>query len=374
MSIFKIMLEDNNSIVFDSSKIKFYYNNDELRFNEMEYTKKRKRIAISLGFSCNMKCEYCIQSKKEKKRKTSAVELDKIVSDLIEKENFETSRIEFWGGEPLLYKDEITYIITKLKNYIDKSKLSFLIITNGILLDLEFVKYCKENNISVVLSHDATNQEIRGVDPLDDVEVVKAIKWLIDNNNDSFSINTVLTKENLNTKDRLEYFYEKLDRRNFHHSGEGFVYNSNYIIDNEQSELTHNILKDLFSGSGTQYGFYQNEIKYFMRLVNSDKTINDINTKCGIENKDNYRVISSDGKILSCHNFNYTFDVLGLHDREYCKDCMVSSLCKGGCPAIPKGSDMFTENCKNMYQVYSAIFRYCIYILTGKQAVGIEQI
>ena len=43
--------------------------------------------------------------------------------------------IEFWGGEPLLYLDEIKYIVENLK----VKPLVFSIVTNGTLINIDFI-------------------------------------------------------------------------------------------------------------------------------------------------------------------------------------------------------------------------------------------
>jgi uncharacterized protein len=360
---FKINLTDTNGnfdyIVYDQESNVFIKNNEILKFNDIDYEKQKKKVAISLGFSCNMKCSYCIQSK-TKKEKMNISELDIIIKDLME-EDLKDCRIEFWGGEPLLYMDEIRYIVSKLGN------TEYLVITNGTLLTVELAKFFVDNNFSCVLSHDGTHQDIRGIDPLKNKKVIEAIAYIRKHTPERFSVNTVLTYDNLDTGKRLDFFNNSLgDIDNLNHSGEGLVYNSNFILKNEKDldDLHNKVYFDLLNGDGLRYGNYVSTIKNFMNIINKSLHLSKITTKCGIENKNYYKVVSS-GKQLTCHNFDYNFDILGLHDRDKCKDCLVASLCKGGCPAIPNNSTMFEENCKTSYAFYSAIFRYCIYILTG---------
>lgn len=90
--------DENNNII----KVKNYFDNKE----------ENKRMTIQLGFSCNMSCSYCLQSKQ--KSSFDKDKCDNILEKLSHLDLSET-RLEFWGGEPLLYLKEIIYIIRHLK-------------------------------------------------------------------------------------------------------------------------------------------------------------------------------------------------------------------------------------------------------------------
>lgn len=61
--------------------------------------------------------------------------------------------VTFLGGEPLLKKDLIREIVEECHKY-DKHVFLFSILTNGLLLDEDFIRFSLKNNISISLSLD----------------------------------------------------------------------------------------------------------------------------------------------------------------------------------------------------------------------------
>lgn len=81
---------------------------------------------LILGYKCNMKCSYCYQKKSHNNNKNMSYEvIDKFLERFNKLEGNHT--INFFGGEPLLYVNEIKYIMSK----IDK-KHGISIATNGL--------------------------------------------------------------------------------------------------------------------------------------------------------------------------------------------------------------------------------------------------
>lgn len=320
---------------------------------------KKKKLTIQLGFSCNMSCSYCLQSKT--KKKSFDIEKCKNLIEKLKKENLENTKIEFWGGEPLLYIKEILYIVRHLKHN------DYLIITNGMLLNLKLVKFLMKHNFTIILSHDAQSQNVRGKNPLDIPNVLEAIKYLYKNHKHKFGINSVITNGNINTMERLKYFANYLEEENIFeipHSGEGPVYNTNLNILSKDN-LSNKIYHDIIENNGMKYGFYSNAIVNF--LYNLNKPISNTKTKCGIENKDKYKIFDINNKELTCHNYDYKFNINTIKENSHCETCIVRNLCKGGCPAIDKSSEIFKKNCEVMYETNTALLRVIMYIITNNE-------
>lgn len=343
--------DTENNVIYDE-------NNKPIIVDLPDIPGNKKKINIQLGFSCNMSCSYCLQSKTSKK-KFNKENCDKIITK-IKGYNLENTKIEFWGGEPLLYLEEIVYFIRKLKHD------HYVIITNGMNLTLRLVKFFIKHNVNVILSHDAQSQDVRGKNPFEKKESLEAIKYLYRNNKEKFSINSVITNNNINTMDRLEYFGNYLEEDNFleiPHSGEGPVYNSSLDLLSKDN-LSNKIFEDILGFYGMKYGFYNQAIYSFLKSLNKTK-IENITTKCGINNSDKYKILSLDGKELSCHNYDFKFNINTLQDSNKCKTCLVAHLCKSSCPAIDKKSELFHKNCEIMFETYSALLRASIFILTN---------
>ena len=304
-----------------------------------------KRYTVQLGFSCNMSCSYCLQSK-TKKSSFDKDKCDKVIEDILKETGF--LKIEFWGGEPLLYWEEIKYIVDNLP----EKKYNFLIITNGTLLTIDKVQYLMDKNFSLGISHDAQSQDIRGKDPLDNPVSLEAIRYLAINFPYRFSFNTVLTKKNFNTKNVKQFFRDKLNLplENINIGGEGIVYNTELdLVD--LVGVKNSIVSDIMLGEGKDYHPHINKIYNFINSIKNSNKLENITTKCGIEKTETYQISNLHGKELTCHNFDYKFKINRFTDNDKCKECLVAHLCKGGCPAIDKDSDIFKKNCEVFYQV-----------------------
>jgi len=68
--------------------------------------------------------------------------------------------IAFFGGEPLLHKDLIKQIVSYARGLSQNSgcKFYFKLTTNGLMLDEEFVRFCKGENIFTAISLDGVRQ------------------------------------------------------------------------------------------------------------------------------------------------------------------------------------------------------------------------
>lgn len=359
IKIWKYNTKDNSLTDENNKKIE----NINL-FKSKENKNKEKKLTIQLGFSCNMSCSYCLQSK-TKKSKFNKLECDTLIDKLLITDLTNT-RLEFWGGEPLLYFKEIVYIVRKLKS---KKHLpsSFLIITNGLLLTVRIVKFLLKMNFNLAISHDAQSQDIRGKNPFEISSSLEAIKYLNDlykNGEHRFSINSVITKDNINTENRLKYFAKYLGENEDYiipHGGEGPVYNSEIDLLNIET-LNNDIYADIMFGSGILYGYYNDIIYNFVNGLGK-RDLFKITTKCGIENENKYGVIDIHGKDLSCHNYDFKFKINTLQENDICLKCPVVQLCKSSCPAIDKSSDLFKKNCTVMFNTNMGLLRAIIEII-----------
>jgi uncharacterized protein len=108
---------------------------------------------LHLTADCNMNCDYCYV-KDTSNTMTSDVTYKVIDNILAAKQ--QKAGIAFFGGEPLLCKDLIRDTIAYARNFPGETKFYFKITTNGLLLNEEFVEYCKKESIYVAISLDGT--------------------------------------------------------------------------------------------------------------------------------------------------------------------------------------------------------------------------
>lgn len=115
-------------------------------------------IIYILTYDCNFRCKYC-----DVYKHNNNISIDVINQSFIffERNNFLINKIKFFGGEPLLKKDFIKFIIN---NFPKKYNTNFYITTNSTLIDNDFMIFARENNIEITFSIDwdlDTNRENR---------------------------------------------------------------------------------------------------------------------------------------------------------------------------------------------------------------------
>jgi len=102
---------------------------------------------------CNLACTYCYMANKKSFMTRDKVDkfLDTI-GDFMKLYNDDKYHISFFGGEPLLNWDIIEYATPKFNA--DPRCHSIVMISNGLELTEERVKFMKENNLGISLSFD----------------------------------------------------------------------------------------------------------------------------------------------------------------------------------------------------------------------------
>lgn len=114
---------------------------------------RSKACYILLTTNCNLNCSYCyIRTKKQ----DMDIETLKKSIDLSFQLGRPKSEIVLFGGEPLLKKELIVKAIEyiKLKNDASKKNINISCVTNGTLIDDDYLKIFKDNNVKVSISID----------------------------------------------------------------------------------------------------------------------------------------------------------------------------------------------------------------------------
>lgn len=117
----------------------------------------KKYNVINLHFTdvCNYQCSFCFAKKEDK-----AIDYEEIIKviDQCEKyfkrEKIKNPRINLVGGEPLTYSK-----INKVINYIHSKKITCSIITNGYLLNDEFLEKNQEKVKTIGISIDSLSSD-----------------------------------------------------------------------------------------------------------------------------------------------------------------------------------------------------------------------
>lgn len=127
-------------------------------------------IAYHPGFACNLACDYCYQNSEGKEfrhvegqqsrprrvtlgpKRASVESIVQFVRERLDVLGVDTCSVTLLGGEPLLYKDDISEFMRELKSVAPVSHV--LVITNGTLLDAETIDWlssigCNEMQITL---------------------------------------------------------------------------------------------------------------------------------------------------------------------------------------------------------------------------------
>jgi len=102
---------------------------------------------------CNLACTYCYMANKKSFMTVDTVDkFFETIGDFMKLYNEDQYHISYFGGEPTLNWDIIEYSLPKFKA--DPRCHSYNMISNGLELNEERVKWMKENNLGISLSFD----------------------------------------------------------------------------------------------------------------------------------------------------------------------------------------------------------------------------
>ncbi|MDR2570293.1 MAG: 4Fe-4S cluster-binding domain-containing protein [Oscillospiraceae bacterium] len=108
-------------------------------------------IVLHLTEGCNLRCKYCFMKPGEQKM---TEEIAFAAMDAVFASGKNYVRVLFYGGEPLLEES----LLRKVVEYISTIETSLTIylgvVTNGTLLNEDFLEYAKEHNIIIAVSYD----------------------------------------------------------------------------------------------------------------------------------------------------------------------------------------------------------------------------
>lgn len=98
-------------------------------------------VNIHFGNACNMKCRYCLQTNEGQNKKADVNEFIERFTHYISSNHLKINKINYQGGETLLYFSQIRKIIEALhSSFPDIYK--HRITTNGTLIDEDYVEFC----------------------------------------------------------------------------------------------------------------------------------------------------------------------------------------------------------------------------------------
>jgi len=209
------------------------------------------RYVFVLTNLCNLKCSFCFQDKKYNPSSLSLGDWKSIIDQLPR-----DAHITLTGGEPLLFKD-----FRDLIEYIPDT-ITFNLITNGLLLEEEYVDYllAKENFKVLSISIDDIGNSSRDFKECDWQRLLSNIEYLnearlVASSDIIFDVKSVVHAGNQNNISKLSKFVSEELKANTHmimflkgspiqHADVMFEYENILYENNRYEDYNSKILKE----------------------------------------------------------------------------------------------------------------------------------
>lgn len=356
-----------------------------------------KTLKISLGLLCNYECSYCSQRFVPRADQTNPGDVASFLDALTDALIDPPERIEFWGGEPLVYWKTLKPLAECLRERYPLVR--FNIITNGSLLDADKNDWLDRLGFSVGLSHDGPGYHARGADPLDDPEKRAAIMdlWHRLQPKGRMSINAMLHADNRSRAHIQAWLQERF--------GDGVVVGEGSFIDpyddggmastfktpRDHIGFRSLAFKELRQGLASKFSIAHSKIQDFVRSIETARPASALGQKCSMDRADNLAV-DLHGNVITCqnvsaaaiapngqpHNIGHISNLQAVKlktsthwsERGDCPSCPVLQLCKGSCMFL-EGA-LWKAGCDAAYSDNIPFFAAAIEFMTGAMPVYIE--
>jgi len=347
-------------------------------------------LKISLGLSCNYECSYCNQRFVPRADTSHPDDIEPFISQLTDALIEAPERIEFWGGEPLVYWKTLKPLAERLRGLYPHAQFS--LITNGSLLDAQKIEWIDQMGFSVGLSHDGPGQSSRGPDPLSDPEGHAAIMALYARLHPQgrISINAMVHAGNQSRAQIQAWLQQRFgqDVR----IGEGaFIdpYDEGGLASTLQTPQDHlrfraQTYKELRLGLASRMSVAQQRIMDFVQSIRTARPASALGQKCNMDRSD-HLAVDLHGRVISCQNVSASAvapngqshkagDLSDLNavrvrsvthwsQRKDCVSCPVLQLCKGSCMFLE--GPLWNAACDAAYSDNVPFLAAAIEYLTG---------
>lgn len=372
-------------------------------FDKNTPLKKFRRVStlkIQLGLSCNYGCTYCSQRFVPRADETSKKYVESFLKKIDENLEFDEGlglRIEFWGGEPLVYIKTLRPLVEALNERFAtwKQKPYYLMITNGSLLTDEICDWLYDNRFNIAVSHDGPGQHVRGPDPFENPELKETILRFYHRMRPEgrFSFNAMLNAQNTSRKRIHDYFIQltgdpsvPLGEGEFVDAYDEGGIEMSFKTKNEHFNFRKTGVTDILWNNGNiGFGGIIQKIDGFIRDILSRQSANSVGQKCGMDDE---QIIAVDlrGNVVTCQNVsavarapngelhfggNIAAGVENIsiksathwRNRPDCAGCPVLHLCRGACMFLD--GDFWTRSCDHSFSTNIAYFALAIEKITG---------
>ncbi len=335
-------------------------------------------LKIQLGLGCNYSCSYCSQGG-QKAEDTGSADAREFLANLDRWLHEAPEKVEFWGGEPMLYWHKIKILAPALRERFPDARLS--LVTNGTLLTMERARWLYDLGFTMAISHDGPGQSLRGEDPFEDAAWVEMVREVFALFGERVTFNTVITPLNFRLFETLHWFEQRM--------GEGVKVNiEDVVTDYGGAQWTTEQLQAMAAevreavGSGLALAFprLRWSVQQFLETLATNKPLAGSHQVCGMDRQDQLAV-DLKGAVLTCqnagtesgHRIGSTADLAAVRldtstswaARPDCAACPVVHLCYGSCMFL-QGED-FASSCRTSYHYNLAILAGVIRLLTGAE-------
>jgi uncharacterized protein len=306
-------------------------------------------------------------------------------------------KVEFWGGEPLVYIKTLRPLAEAIRAKYPNAELS--VITNGSLLNTETNDWLDQMGFSVGISHDGPGQHVRGPDPLQDPDKRAAIMDLYARlaPKGRISFNAMVNRSNA-SRAAIQRFFVELTGDPMVPIGEGgFVdaYDEGGIAQSLQEGELHAFRNLAFhevrTGQAANVQAVRNKTASFINSIRTGRPASSLGQKCGMDKGENIAV-DLRGNVLTCqnvsaasaapngqaHRIGHVSDLTAVKlntsthwsKRKDCPSCPMLQICQGSCMFLE--GPLWDRSCDNAYSDAVPIFAAGIEFLTGLVPVRIE--
>jgi|LWDU01.1.fsa_nt_gi radical SAM protein with 4Fe4S-binding SPASM domain len=368
-----------------------YDSPDSRRVSSPLKSNKPARLRIQLGQACNYDCTYCFQKDiGDPNERRESPSLDMFFHHMDTKFDLShLTRVEPWGGEPFLYWKDMK----RLLSYFDKEGLSFYISTNGSTLHRKHIDFFKtlKAEVTIGISHDGPGQlSLRGEEIFDKPRVIDVLRYIDVTDNVSWSINSIITKENYDLFEMSRFFYNVFE--NIGSTNSRWMYHvarlytdqietdyhysqSDELILDEESLKEFKIIHEKFLEASSDNNlnkegivpttFYEGDVRNIARGITQpwlNDNAHEVASSCGM---DWGKAIDLDlkGNVIACVHSDkrsrsgHISDIdnvviVGFNphrkkDEGYrgCNSCVAKKQCNGSCP-LKFNQETFEKNCR----------------------------
>lgn len=352
-------------------------------------------ITIAPTMECNARCYYCFEHGAKQGRMT--IETADAVSEFLIKNCTEKKLYIAWfGGEPLMASEIISYISSKL--YAAGIDIESTVTTNGILIDESFVELFREWKVTrVQITIDGLGEEYNRIknysttidNPFE--KILENIRLLINNNFTVHLRANYLSTNYDNVNKTMDYLHDEFgDYEKLYIYGVplDLPQKKGYSeFDEQEGEIFLKVLDD-----SLKKGYENDELNFAALKVSEEynKALGELMlapfpASCYMVNKDRY-VIDDQGLLYKCQkhlgksDFNcgnvfdgvdknkiYEYYVTEQLNDENCHNCRMLPICQGGCKAnrLLYGSKFACPPSKSIIE--KLVMKYYEYLINDNQ-------